>query len=431
MKVEIKKLPKSKVEIAIETSAETLGKAKEKALAALKNEVEMKGFRKGRVPEEIIEKELGDDALLNRAAGIAIEQSYKRALIENKIEAISLPKVEVKKAAFGSPLEFKAEVQVLPEVSLPDYKKTAEGFERKEQKVEEKEIEDSLNWLRGSRAKFSAVLRPARNGDFVSIEFSSPDIDNGEMKKDSFILGKGYLISGFEKELEGMAEFEEKEFSLIFPKDHSQKELAGREIKFKAKMVSVQKVELPEIDDQFAKTVGNFDCMESLRENVRQGILEEKNREEKLRHRAEILKAIVEKTTCEIPEILVEREKEALMEKLKNEVSERFKMKPEAYFASIKKTEKEVFNSFSLEAEKRVKEFLILREIAKMEMIEVGGEEVEEEVNKILKNYPGIKAAKEKLDLEKLRDYVRESLTSERIFDILEKISKKGKINNL
>jgi len=427
MKVDIKKLPDSKAELTIEVSSEAFKEAREKALLEFSANTKMKGFRKGHLPKEVVEKEISEDQLLSRAVEIAVEENYIKAILENNIEALSQPKIEILKMGLGSPLEFKAEVEVLPEVLLPNYKEIAQKSKKKKVKVEEKEINDILSQLQQSRAKFSALMKPAQKGDFVEIEFSSHEIDNGKTRKDAFILGKGHLIPGFEKQIEGMKTSQEKEFSLSFPKEHVQKELAGEKASFKVKMISVQKVELPEINDQFAKGLGHFEDLNALKKSIREGALREKENGESLRVRQEILKNISEKTDCQIPKILLDREKQAMMKELKQELTQRFKMKPKEYFSSIKKKEEEILESFSPEAARRVKEFLVLREIAEKEGIEVEEEEVEQELNKILKQYSDIKTAKAKLDLGALRDYTKEVMVNERIFAMLEGLAGKPK----
>jgi len=427
MEVNIKKLPDSKIELNIKISPEEFKQARRKALSQLSASVEVKGFRKGHVPLEIIEKEVSQEEILGRASEVAVREHYVKAILENNIEAISQPKIEILKQAPGSAFEFKAETQVLPEVILPDYKAIAQKAKKQEIKIDQKEIEDTLSWLQQSRAKFSAVARKAKTGDFVEIEFSCPDIENGQTKKDAFILGQGHLIPGFEEELEHMESGQEKEFSLTFPKKHAQEELSGQQADFKVKMISVQKVELPEINDEFAKGMGQFEDLLKLKESIKQGALKEKEKEEVLRIRKDILKCIVEKVKCEVPSVLIEREKTAMMGEMKREVSERFKMKPEEYFSSIKKKEEELLESFLPEAEKRVKEFLVLKAISKKEGIKVSEEEIAEELNKILKQYPDIKTAKSKVDLERLGDYTREMIINEKILSMLEGLAKDSK----
>ena len=431
MEVCIQKLPHSKVELKIEVPFEEFERATKKAFFSLSETLDIRGFRKGHIPQEIIEKEVGEAEILNRAAEIAIKENYPKAILENKIEVISQPEIEILKLPGLHPthsgarppecfFEFKVQVQVLPQVSLPDYKSIASKIKRHEVQVEEKDIEEALTWLQKSRAKFFAVLHPARKGDFVEIEFSSPDIENGKQRKDAFILDKGHFIPGFEENLEGMETGQEKKFALTFPEKHSQKELSGKKVSFKVKIISIQKVELPEINDEFARNLGRFESLAKLQESIKQEILKEKQRKESSRTWQEILENITREINCEVPEILAFREKEMMMYDLKQRISQNLKMAWEDYLSSIKKTEEEILQSFSSEAERRVKEFLVLREISRKENIEVSEEEVKEQINELLGQYPDIDRAKKELDLEKLKDYTKETLRNKKVFQLLE-----------
>lgn len=422
MEFSIQKLPKSQIEIFFEISTDEFKDYFEKAIENLGKEIELEGFRKGKVPKEILESKINQSEILEEATDLAIKENYVRAILENKIEVISSPEIEIIKIAKGSPLEFKAKVSVLPEINLPDYKKIASDIERKEVFVEEKEIEESINWLQKSRAKFIFKKEPAKFGDFVEIEFQSPQIEGGLKRKDSFILGQGHFIPGFEKNLEGMTEGLEKEFSLKFPDNYFQKELTGKEVIFKVKMNSVQKIELPEITDSWAKNLGNFKNLAAFKKSVEEEIKTEKEIEESLRIRQEILKKITENSSFETPETLIESEKNRIFNNFKNKISETFKTPFEDYLNKIKKSEKEVRDSFSEEAQIIVKNLLILREIAKLEKIEVSQEEINKETDEILKNL-AVEKAKE-LDLEKLKMYIKDEIRKEKTLKYLESLAR-------
>jgi len=275
-----------------------------------------------------------------------------------------------------------------------------------------------------SRAKFSQIERAAQKGDFIELEYSSPQIENGKIQKDGFFLGQGYLIPGFEEKLEGMVAGEEKSFSLRFPETHSQENLAGKEINFKTKMLSVQKVELPQIDDQFAKSLGNFENLNSLKENITKGLKMEKEIKESQRIRQEILDKIAEKISWEIPEILIETEKNRMLEDLKINVRQKLQISFEEYFKKINKSEKEILESFQQDAEKMVKSPLILKEIAKKENIEAKEDEIKEKVNQALGSYPDPEKAQKEVDPERLKLYIEERIKNEKTLQFLESFSK-------
>jgi len=439
MKTQIKKLSKSQIEIEIELSSEEFTGIFEETIFNLGKDLEIEGFRKGKVPKEIIERDIGQEKILKEAAERAIKESYVRVVLENKIEVLGQPEIEIlppttfqenrlepaTSRKSGGGFKFRAKTAVLPEIQLPDYRKIASQIRKREVFVEEKEIEEALKWLQKSRAKFSQIERSAQKGDFVEIEFDCPQIENGKRQKDGFLLSQGHLILGFEEKLEGMKQGEEKEFSLEFPEQHFQKNVAGQRVNFRVKMISVQKMELPEINDQFAKSLGQFEDLNSLKENIKKGIKLEKGILEKQRIRQEILQKIVEEISWEIPETLIEAEKNRIVEDLKKQVADRLKISFEQYLEKINKSEKDLKDSFQAEAERRIKNFLILKEISKNENIKVSEEEIKEEINKILKNYPDIAKTEKELDPQKLKDYYEEVIKNEKVFQLLESLTLK------
>jgi len=213
---------------------------------------------------------------------------------------------------------------------------------------------------------------------------------------------------------------EEKEFSLDIPENHSFKQIAGKKVDFKVNVNSVQSVELPEINDQFAKDLGNFNSLEELKENIGKGLLVEKEQAESQRIRNEVLEKISEVSNFEVPEVLVEREQEAMLEGLKHEISDKLKIEFKDYLDKIKKTEQEISDSFKKESEKKVRAFLILRKIGEKEKIEISEEEVRDRTNEILKQ---INKPEKDIDFHRLKDYSREVIRNERIFKILEELT--------
>jgi len=420
MRVKVKKLPKSKVELEIEIEAKAFEKFFSNALSGLSNNLEIPGFRKGKVPKDIVLQEIEQKTILMEAANLAIKESYSKAVLEKKLEVISQPKIEILKLAPNNSFCFRAVFFVLPEIELPDYKEIASKVKRKKVSIKGLEIENALTWLQKSRPKFKELSRAAKKGDFVEIEFLSPQIENGKMQKDAFLLGEGRLVKGFEEKLEGMKNGEQKTFSTLFPQKHFRKELAGKKVDFEVKMVKVSEVEFPEINDRFARELGDFENLDVLRQSIKQGIRKEKELAESQRIREEILEKIEQNSKIETPEILVEAEKQRMLDGSKQKVSQDFNLPFEDYLKRIKKSENEFLSSFEIEAQKRVKRFLILREIAKKGNIAVSEEEVKEETNKILKRYPDIGTVQKEVDLEKLKDYTKEAIRNEKTLKLLE-----------
>lgn len=422
MKVEQKKLPKSQIEITFELTAEEFNHHTEHALEHLKEHVKVDGFRKGNVPLKMVEETVGVENLLMEAGDHAVKHVWHDYVLENKIEPIGEPEVSIIKIAKGSEFIFKATVTVLPEIELPNYQELASKIKGKEISVDEKEVTEALEYLQKTRATFTTQDKAAEKKDFVEIDYSSPEIENNKLIKDKFVLGEGGLIKDFEDSVIGMKAGEEKEAKVKFPENATRKDLAGKEFTFKIKVISVQKMEVPEINDEFAKMLGAFDTLVALKESVKTGIHHEKTEEEKQRKRGEILDLISEKSNFEIPEKLVEYEEQRLFEDLKNNVNQNFKISFEQYLATIKKTEEELKKTFAKEAEKRIKSFLILREVGKKENIEVSDQEMQEEMQKALTTYT--KEQVDKIDIEQLKEYTKGVIYNEKVFQKLESFSK-------
>lgn len=427
MKVNQKKLEKSQIEIEFELTPEEFQKHTDRALLHLKDHVKMDGFRPGQVPLKIVEEKVGNEKLLMEAGDLAVKESYTKFVNENNLEPIGQPEVQITKIAKGNPFLFKVKISVLPELELPDYKSIAAKVKGRDVSVDEKEIEEALNYLQKSRAKFSDKEK-AENKDYVKIEYQNEKINQGKPVKDMFILGEGGFLKDFEDNLLGMKRGEEKEFTAKFP-DNASNELGGKEGKFKVKMEVIQKMELPEINDEFAKSLGVFDSLAALKNNLKGGITTEKSEAEKQRKRGEVLEKIAEKINFELPEKMVEYEQKRLLEELESQVIQNANVAFEDYLKSIKKTEGEIEKSFKLEAEKRIRNFLVLRQVGKAEKVEVSNEEMEAEMNRVVKNYSkesfGTAQGKlDKIDINQLKEYTKGVVFNEKVFEKLESFSK-------
>ena len=422
MEVKQKKLPKSQIELEFEITAEEFAEHTEHALEHLKHHVKVDGFREGKAPAAMVEEKIRPEALLMEAGDHAVQHVYSDYIKESGLEPVGQPEVSIVKIAKGNPFIFKAVITVLPEVELPDYKEIAKAVKGNEISVTDEEVLDSLNYIQKTRAKFTLKNDVAENKDFVEIKYQNKDINGGKEVDDKFILGEGGFMKGFEDAIVGMKAGEEKEVTVKFPENSPSKNLAGKEGVFTIKLISVQKMELPEINDEFAKQLGAFDTLVALKVSMKEGIVLEKTEEEKQRKRGEILERIAEKAKFEMPEAMVEYEKERLLDDLKNRISSTIKITFEEYLASIKKTEEEIKETYQKEAEKRLRGFLVLRQLGKKESIEVSDEEVTEEVAKSIKNYSKEQLAK--IDINELKEYTKGVVNNEKIFQILESFSK-------
>jgi trigger factor len=417
--ITLKNLSGSEKELEVEFSKEEFNSFFDSALFSLGKDLEIKGFRKGTAPKEILEERLNPQMVLNKAAELAIEKTLYSAIAKENLELILPPQIEVLKLAKNNPFLYRARLTVLPEIKLPDYKEIASNIKKEEVSVSEKEIDNTLFEIQKSRAKITPLNQKAEKGNFIEIEYQY-QIEKGILSqkiKDSFILGKGGFLEGFEENLEEMLEGEEKEFSLKAPDDYFFEDFRGKEINFKVKLIKVNRIELPEISDEFAKSLGSFNGIEDLRNSIREGILMEKEIEEREKRKFKILEAILKETNLESPEILINFEKENLYRDLKKSVDQILKISWEDYLKRIKKTEEEIDSELKEMAKKRIKSFLVLKEIGKKEGITVSEDEVEMRINKELKNITP-EMAKD-LDLDEKRGYYRNIIYNEKVFNRL------------
>lgn len=421
MEVQVKNLPKSRVELTINLPSEELEDYIKKAIQQLSLSQKVKGFRPGKAPQELVEKKLGPEKIFKEAVDLAVKESYVKAIRTNEFETFGPPQIELLEIAPKKPLVFKAEVAVLPKVEPGDYK----TLKLKPGKIEvtEKEIDDVLARLHKSRAKYNNVGRPAQKGDRVEVDFTASVrgavIEGGDSKQHPLIVGEGHFMAGFEDKLVGMKEGEEANFSLRAPKDYYRKELAEKKIDFKVKMNLVQEVILPKLDDSFAKDLGKFTSLEELRKSVKEGLTEEKKAREQEKWRVTIVESLLEKSSFEIPEEMLVAE----LEKMESEFSTslgRMNIDQEHYLAHLKKSMADLKKDWRGQAQKRVRAALVLREIARREGIVVTEADVEERANQILKNVPD-PSQLQNINVDSLKDYVRTLVRNEKVFQLLER----------
>ena len=323
METNIKDLPKSQKELTIEIPVEEMEKYVNKALDKMSKIVKADGFRQGKVPKDIARKKLGEPAVFEEAVHIAIETTYLETIKENKLNPIGQPKADITKSAMGNPLEYKIIITIMPEVTLSDYRKVSGKIEKI--RIEDGRVEKELEKIQKKRANYITKNEPAEKNDRVEIDFVSRvggvKIEGGESKNHPLIIGQGMFIPGFEDNLIGTKKDDIKEFSLVFPKDYKP-ELAGKNVDFKVEIKIVQKVELPEINDKFAKSLGNFEDLNSLKKNIKEGITAEGENKAKEEFKNRLIDQVSEKAIVEIPDILIDSEIENMMNEFRNNVSQ-------------------------------------------------------------------------------------------------------------
>jgi trigger factor len=425
MKLNIKNLPQSEMELNFELTPEEWGKFINEAINELVKDSKIDGFRPGKAPREMVEQKVGQGKILEQAAELAVRQTYSQAILENKIEAIGQPCIHILKLALGNPFEFKVEVAVMPEIKLTDYKKIAKAEPQKKAddiKVEEKELADTLKWLAQSRAKFLTVTRPAQMGDMVEIDFvikkDGQQIEGGESKNHPLILGENRFMPGFEEQFVGLKEKEEKKFPLVFPPDYKPKELAGVLAECEVKMNLVQERLLPELDDEFAKSLGKFENFAALKQSVSDNLEQEKLLKEKEIWRAKVLEKIAQDSQMELPAVLIEAEKKMMSRELEASLAD-IGLDLAGYLRNIKKTEEELKAGWQEKAKQRLRASLALGAIARDEAIEVFDKEAQEETNRVLARYASLEQA-EHVDIKQLLEYTKVRMRNEKVFQFLE-----------
>ncbi len=425
MKIKINSLPKSKIEIIVNLDKKDLLPFKDIALKDLNKDLKVNGYRVGKAPLSIAENHFSPLKIYEKAASLAIEKFYPQIIKEKEIQAIGYPSINITKIIPNQDVEFKAEISIIPNLNLPDYKKIAKDMQAKKLNVaiEKKEINDALLWLQNSRSVLEKVERPAEKEDIVTIDYQIKEkeslIKNGEDKNYSFILGKGHFIPGFEENLIGMKTGENKIFNITVPKSWVQKDLQDKKLSVEISLKEIKKKKLPPLNDKFAQELGKFKDLEELKKNILKGLKIEKETKEKEKWRLAVLDKIITDAKVDIPEILIHTEIEKMMEELKSQL-EKIQLTFEKYLEQIKKTEEELRKDFQELAKKRVFSSLVLREIGLLEKIEVSEDEIKEKVNEILQQIPDPKV-KEKINPEDLKEFALGIVRNEKVFQILEK----------
>jgi len=422
--VEEKDSSKSSKELVFKIPADEFDKFYKQSLKELGKDLKVAGFRKGKVPGDVVEKELTPERILYNAGDLAIRKAYVDTIVSKNIPAIGEPKIELKNIKKGKDLEFVAVVDLLPEVKLGDFKKGVDKINEKftKQKVEvaDKDIQKELDVLAGQKVKVVTVNREAQKGDQVEVDFdvfvNNVAIEGGSAKKHPVVIGENKFIPGFEEKLIGAQADEEREFELEFPKDYHAKNLAGKKAKFKVKIGLVQERELPKINDEFAKGFGQFKNLQELKDNIKHGLEHEAEHKKEDQWKKELVEFLLTKVDMEIPQSLVDNEVEVMMRELENDVA-RLGLSKEQYFAQVKTTEEKMKEEWKKkQAPNRVKAALILKQLAEDNKLTPKKEDIQKQVDMIVQQQTAYGQDAGKLDLQRIYEAVKGSLTNEEVF---------------
>lgn len=423
MNSKIKKLPGSKIELRVTLSLEEFKPYIKNETEHALREVHIQGFRKGNAPRDLALSHINHDEVFRVAAEHAVRESFVKIVQEQGWHVLEEPKIEVDPEVKDS-LSYGAEFAVMPEAELPNYKKLAKKVfgSRKEIKVEEKDVQDALDFLAKSRGERVKVGREAKSGDIVELRYSvfSPDRSTVyfENKAEKIVLGREDLLPGFDEKVIGKKVGEEVVFNTTTPKDYEDGRVQDRAVEITAKIEAVLEKKVPEINDEFAKTIGSFENLEAMKKSVADGLREEKASHEDERLRAELMEQLVRETKVDLPEVLVSDMFESLVEDTKRYVASHGRNWDE-YLKAQNKTEEQIAEDLKKQAKDRVISNLVIYQIAKTEDQKPTDEEVELEAQKISGQFAG-----QKVDPQRLLNYTYSVLQSKKVFDYLESLAK-------
>ena len=383
------------------------------------------GFRKGKAPMQIVEKYYGPEIFYEDAFNEVAQEALEEAVEENKLDVVSRPEVDVKQMEKGKDLIFTVVMQTKPEAEVSKYK----GIEIKkvEYNVTDEDIEHELHHMQEHNSRLISVEdRAVESGDTTTIDFEGSvdgvPFEGGKAENYDLEIGSNTFIPGFEDQIIGMKIDEEKDVKVKFPEEYFSKELAGKDAVFKVKLHEIKKKELPELDDEFAKDVSEFDTLKELKADIK--AKKEKQNEEKAKYETQdaVIKALCEKTKVEIPSGMVEMEVENMLKDFEQRLAYQG-LNLEQYFKMMGKNEEEVKKEYEPQAIEGIKSRLALEAVIKAEKIEATDKEVEDKMKEMAKNY-GKENDEEFLKNENVKNYIKQGLESEKAIDFLVKNAK-------
>jgi trigger factor len=418
-----KKLDNSQIELTITVKPEDYDKDMKNAAVRVSQKAKIKGFRPGKAPYDVIKRELGEMAIMQEAIEHIVRHAYHSAVVAEKMPIIGQPEINLEKFAPGNDIVFKAIVALLPKVTVFDAKKVKVKKEIK--KISDKDLDETFTALRGMQA--TEILKTGKAGDkdklIIDMDMlvDKVPVDGGQAKDYQVYLSEPHYIKGFNEKLIGAKKDDVVEFELDFPKDHYQKHLAGKKVAFKITVKEVYERKLPELDEEFAKKLGQK-SVEELKALVRKNREAEETRRGEQKAEVEMLDKMIEGSTFEeIPEVLVDSEKQKMFHELKSDLTKN-NITMEQYLADLKKDEKQLVEDFRIGAEKRAKAALLSRQIALDEDIKVEDKELKEEIAKLNEMYKDNNEALENIKRTEVIETIATTLQNKKVMDHLRSI---------
>ena len=383
MKVTVENGENQQVTLTVEVEAAEVSKAVEKAVKRLSNRVNIPGFRKGKAPRKIIERNVGMDAIMQEAFDIVGPKAFADALEEQKIEPVSRPQIDIETLEDGKDLVFKATVTPRPEVKLGEYKGLK--VEKNVEAVTDEDVEKQLKTFQDRQGKMVDAPEGAevKDGDFTTLDFEGfvdgEAFEGGKGQDYPLQIGSGSFIPGFEDQLIGAKIGEEKEVNVTFPEEYHAKELAGKAAMFKCTIRSIKQKELPAMDDELAKKVSKFETLEELKADVRKNLEENAARKAENDQKAAAIDMATSNITVDIPAVMIDNRVEGMIREMAMRLEQQG-MSFDAYLQYAGTDINKIREDYRETAEKNVRTDLMLEEVAKAEDIKVEAKDLDAEV---------------------------------------------------
>ena len=402
MSLQVEKLEKNMAKLTIEVSAEDLDKAMEKAYQKQKSRISLPGFRKGKAPRKMIESMYGKGVFMEDAVNSLVPQEYSKAIADCDLEIVSQPEINVTQMEPGKALIFTADVATKPEVTLGDYK----GVEvpKTEIAVTDEEVDAEVKKEQDKNSRTVVVEdRAAANGDITTIDFEGfvdgVAFDGGKGSDYALTLGSGTFIPGFEDQLVGANTGDHVEVKVTFPEEYQAKELAGKEAVFQCDVKKIETKEVPELDDEFAKDVSEFDTLAEYKEDVKKNLTEKKEKEARTAKENAAVDKAIENAQMDIPELMTKTECRQMMDDFSRRMQQQG-LSMEQYFQFTGQSMDKMMEDMKPQALKRIQTRLVLEKIAETENTQPSEEEITEEIQKMADAY--------KMEADKIREAIGE-----------------------
>ena len=400
MSVQVEKLEKNMAKLTIEVSSEEFENAIAKAYKKNKNKISMPGFRKGKAPRAMIEKMYGKGIFYEDAANSIIPDAYADAAKESELEIVAQPEIEVTQMEKGTDFIFTATVAIKPEVTLGDYKGIE--VEKKEAEVSEEEITAEIDKAREANSRLITIEdRATEDGDTVIIDFDGyvdgKQFEGGYAEDYTLVLGSHSFIDNFEDQLVGKNLGEDVEVNVTFPEEYHVDELKGKPALFKVKIKEIQKKELPELDDDFAQDVSDFDTLDEYKADVEKKILENKENQIKREQEDQIIEKIIENAQMEIPQQMITAQTRQMTQEFAQRLQSQG-LSLEQYMQFTGLTPQKMMEDLEPQALKRIQSRLVLEAVVVAENIEASDEEIDKELENMASMY--------QMEIDKLKELI-------------------------